>query len=329
MIKLTSITKDILNEGLTDILYHFTGINPLLNILKEKKIHASSNIGSSHEARISKGKFFSLSTTRTLATGFYIGSSRNVCLVLDGRKLGQRYKGFPIDYWKYSTKQSDWGDVSSYINALKAGEQEDRIVLNSPTIDDAIKYILEIHIMIRDSEYIHSTIMNAVIGYTDMYKIPTYYYDNVKYYKYQQKSKAVDINTIEFPDKVSDPVSDELKKRSNSKIPYGIVNISALLSYKNDLNYAKLMKFYATYDDFMEKMNDTMKQFPYNILKSEKYLYEYDINSYTDTMSAYTKTIKTDSDDDVRFILKMLADDMRKYKVGTLEEYIKLKMGKK
>ena len=58
-------TGQVLNEGLSDILYHFTYIPHLRNILKYNKFATSTNLGSSADASKDKGKFFFFSTQRT------------------------------------------------------------------------------------------------------------------------------------------------------------------------------------------------------------------------------------------------------------------------
>ena len=183
-----------LNEGLSDILYHFTYFGNLLNILKQNEFHASTNIGSSADLNTSAGKFFFFSATRSRgAEGAGAGfGRRSVKLVLDGKKLGQRYKGFPIDYWNYSTKPSDWPNVNDYVASMKNQELEDRIVLDSPTIPNAASYILEIHVLVGKRSEVRRDVLDSLMGYVKQYSIPIYFYVDTKYYFNQVKDKAVD-----------------------------------------------------------------------------------------------------------------------------------------
>jgi len=87
---LYNLYKSLLTEGLTPILYHFTSIHNLINILKEDEFQASTNLGSSADFNVSGGKFFFFSTTRSRSAGYNQG---NVKIVLDGQKLNQNYKG--------------------------------------------------------------------------------------------------------------------------------------------------------------------------------------------------------------------------------------------
>ena len=47
-----------LNEGLSSILYHFTHLSNLKNILHENKFQASIIIGSDADKKINKNKFY-------------------------------------------------------------------------------------------------------------------------------------------------------------------------------------------------------------------------------------------------------------------------------
>ena len=167
-----------LNEGLSDILYHFTYFGGLLSILKQNEFHASTNIGSSADLNTSAGRFFFFSATRSRgAEGAGAGfGGRSVKLVLDGRKLGQRYKGFPIDYWQYSTKPSDWPNVNDYVASMKGKEMEDRIVLDSPTIPNAAEYIMEIHVLVGKRSEVRKDVLDMLMGYVKQYNIPIYFY---------------------------------------------------------------------------------------------------------------------------------------------------------
>ncbi len=102
-------------------------------------------IGKDSDYKINKNKFFYLSTTRSKSSGFRKGDSK---IVLDGRKLKQRYKITPVDYWNWP--KNDKQDTSAYIYSMKSLEQEDRIVTDKPSIPNAKDYLLGIHIYIRN-----------------------------------------------------------------------------------------------------------------------------------------------------------------------------------
>jgi hypothetical protein len=187
-----------LNEGLSDILYHFTYIRNLVNILKQNEFHASTNIGTPSDLNTSRGKFFFFSATRSRGgEGKGSGYGRSpVKIVLDGKKLNQRYKGFPLDYWQNSSKESDWSDKTDYINSLKSKELEDRIVLDSPTIPNASNYILEIHVFIESGGEMYKDELDELTSYVKKNNIPIYFYTERKYFFNQIKDKAVDPYTV-------------------------------------------------------------------------------------------------------------------------------------
>ena len=104
-----------LTESLSDIVYHFTNTHRLLDILNSNEFHASSNVGSKSDLDINKGKFYFFSTTRSKKHGFTSGDTK---LVLNGRKLSQKYKALPIDYWQYSTNPKDYANKNDYRQAM-------------------------------------------------------------------------------------------------------------------------------------------------------------------------------------------------------------------
>ena len=111
-----SQTDNMLSEGLSDILYHYTYIPHLRNILKYNKFATSTNLGSSADASKDKGKFFFFSTQRTKGmSGYAQHHENNVAIVLDGRKLNYTFKGFATDYWNWSKKRSEYQDLIQYL----------------------------------------------------------------------------------------------------------------------------------------------------------------------------------------------------------------------
>lgn len=133
-----------LYEGISQILYHYTNLHALDNILSNNKFRLSSFVGTSSEMDHAKGgKYFYLSTTRHKLGGYNLSpSDSGVMLVLDGRKLSQRYSGNPIDYWG-----ADWN-----IGKPEQKEAEDRIYHDKLYIEKASTYIKEIHILQNERE---------------------------------------------------------------------------------------------------------------------------------------------------------------------------------
>lgn len=129
--------KQLLNEILTDILYHFSGIDRIENILKTNKFLTTAAFATQSEVEQNKGKFYFLSTARS-TFGKYSDSMESGFgyVVLDGRKLGHTFSGTAVDYWGETFRKANKGKH----------EEEDRIFTNKPFIENARKYILEIHL---------------------------------------------------------------------------------------------------------------------------------------------------------------------------------------
>lgn len=334
MIKLNLIAKDVLTEGLTDILYHFTYFPYLINILKENKLRASTSIGSKKEQTLSAGKFFYFCTTRSRSSGFGVGDT---CIVLDGRKLAHRYKGFPVDYYKMSTKPSDWRTTSDYILSLVQNENEERIVLNKPIIDDARKYILEIHAYMDGKHYFNTDNMQFVVDECYKYNIDVYYYDNRSYFRYQNKSKAIDINKISLPGDFEDDYDnykedDKIETGNESTIdnlrttPFEIIYLASLLSYKDNENYDKLIKYYSKYKDFKKQFFNRI------VVDSDNFVDMPDdsnqLHTYIKLIMSCIQNIRIHRGVDEMHIIQMMINDFKKHKVKTINEYIKLKIRK-
>lgn len=58
------LNRNRIVESLSVVVYHFTYINNLLNILKEDKFQASNTLGSNADKVINKNKFYFFSTQR-------------------------------------------------------------------------------------------------------------------------------------------------------------------------------------------------------------------------------------------------------------------------
>lgn len=130
--------KNILTEGLTDVLWHKTGITNVIRILKSDRFRLSTSLGTSADQYGTKAFFFS--TARSPQSSYFRMSDSSAVLKLDGRKLGYNYKGFPVGYWSGMGSPAD------------TDEMEDRIVHTKPFIPKATSYITEIRVMLPTNE---------------------------------------------------------------------------------------------------------------------------------------------------------------------------------
>jgi len=323
-----------INEGLSNIVYHYTYFQQLLNILKENKFHASTNIGTHADFKKTQGKFYYFSMQRTKGlTGYASHHGNNVAIVLDGNKLNQKYKGGPIDYWEWSTSSKDWTDPQHYKEALLSNELEDRIFIDKPTIDNASIYIKEIHIYINEErfgEYISKDDINNIILLTKKYNIPIYFYNNYNSFQLQNKTKTVDPNSFNL--------TGEKKEESERYESYFIKDVGKYIIYNNEDNKNKLFKLIDDY--FKNEKPENIKNFKDDLIKQsnelnwqskEKGYREWGASYKHDDMynglSAEIHNKKSNPDPIIRSILKMMTDEMRKNKIANLKDYIKFKLG--
>lgn len=328
--------NDLLTEGLSDILYHFTHISNLISILKYNRFATSSNLGSTADSWKDKGRYYFFSTQRTKGMSGYGSHHGTVAIVLDGRKLNQTYKGFATDYWNWSKKMKDYSNKSDYINALKSEENEDRIVTNKPYIDNASKYIIEIHVEAKenDREFMTKEDMEAIIGYSKSYNIPVFFYDNERDFKLQNKVRAIAPENLNLQPKEKSDYNEKEGERELYNAKWFFKKIAPSIIAGNDIGggyndekdaIEKLLK------DMLEK-GDEMGQYE-NILN--------DINEktkrlgtswgrmYADdeyrSMQAEIHNNRGNPNPYLRELLKMLINDMKKWRVKNLKEYFNKK----
>ena len=165
------LKESLLKEGISPIIYHFTSLQALYQILMSQKFYLKTGVfRDSYEHKLSDGKrMYYLSTTRNRnANEGYSNAYKSeggVRITLDGEKLSHNYKGKPTNYW---------GDDSAlgrmkYLNPDKVGqplkwdnemqqhrndETEDRIWSFHPTIPNALEYIKRIDILLPDENKI-------------------------------------------------------------------------------------------------------------------------------------------------------------------------------
>ena len=157
-------------EGISDIVFHRTGFNNLIQILEKNQFELRPTFAKPAEQETTKkrkDRYF-MSTART-KNSKYISDSRAPVLTLDGRKLKQNYSGYGMDYFGPSFREVDGGNY----------EQEDRIFSEKPNIPNAKNYILMIEIVM---EYNADQADRIFKIYTIAKKsgIPIKFYDSIR-----------------------------------------------------------------------------------------------------------------------------------------------------
>jgi hypothetical protein len=125
-------------------------------------------------------------------------------MVLDGRKLGERFKGGPVDYWVGSGGE---GFKPEY----KKTEVEDRLFTNKPVIKDATQYIESIHVSVplemksstSDKVYPNRYRTTQIETLRELDKeakylrIPIYFYNDEGAYRMKNTKKAISLDEWE------------------------------------------------------------------------------------------------------------------------------------
>lgn len=166
MVDLTKIIeetiKKVINEGISDIVYHFCGLAIGYNICKTNKIFFTPSINTQSESDLNGKNSYFLSTTRQRNTNFgysvRFSSGNSVRITLDGRKLRENLSGKPTDYWytpslTLNSKQSYYKDKSNFSTAQHhiSNESEDRLFSRKQILDNASKYILSVDVFLRNN----------------------------------------------------------------------------------------------------------------------------------------------------------------------------------
>jgi len=184
-----------LTETLSSVLYHFTDIKKLNNILMENKFRLSTSLGSTEDSLHPDYDYF-LSMSRVKHGGYNRNKIKNgsVNIVIDGDLLNKRFKGKPVNYHK----DKRYNKNNSTEEYLTYNENEDRLYHTTPIIEDATKFIKEVHIFMADIDsYVERVnFTNRVQGIKkicDINKIQLFLYDNEQNFILHNKRKSIEV----------------------------------------------------------------------------------------------------------------------------------------
>lgn len=161
---------EVLDEGATSVLYHYTSPMPALRIMKSGDFELASSVGSPQETKFApKGYPYFMSTTRSKVGDYHarIPGSHAVMFVLDGTKLAHNYKVKPVDYWEGMWQQDNSNE--------RTREAEDRVYSKTPTIPTA-GIIKEIHQLVTDQDEFRSPAIRQMAIIAKTQGIPIYFY---------------------------------------------------------------------------------------------------------------------------------------------------------
>ena len=191
--------------GLSPVLYHVTGTDKLVDILRQDRFVLAFASGANNPGKPNE-HFYYMSAMR-VPSGGYRGKG-DVVLVLDGQKLGQRYKGSPMDYWG-----PEWRKTAdkNQIDRAPYDEAEDRVWAREPIIPKAHQYIQEIHFVVPIHERYHEDATfrtrhnqdaRKIILAGKRFGIPVYVYRDSADLKLLNKAKAVPLKDLDLRDEV-------------------------------------------------------------------------------------------------------------------------------
>lgn len=177
---------DLLNEGISPIVYHATRADAALNILKNNEFVLRPIFTSSEHSYGGRGFFLSTARSKTGSyAGSYMGNSAGglVMFTLDGRKLSQRHSGRSVDF--FGAGREDNYD-----------EMEDRVFSDKPEIP-AIPYILKVDISYPISFITEDTRLAIIelFNILDDMNIPYSIYNDYKHLEAGLKNKEIDKKT--------------------------------------------------------------------------------------------------------------------------------------
>lgn len=188
----------------TPILYHITNGRAAESIVTKNRFELKPSDGTEAEEKLQGKAAYYLSTARHKTASYTRQkmSSSSVIFVLDGTALGSKYKIKAVDYW------ADFYRDGEEMNNRDRMEAEDRVLSDSPFIENVNKYVKEIHAFADSSMRNSAKQTLALYKFGKKNKIPVYFY------AYGDGNKA-DVNQMLLLDKRKaihfDPI-DALKK---------------------------------------------------------------------------------------------------------------------
>lgn len=322
-----------LNESVSDVTYHFTSPTKIISVLKTNKLYLSPVLGQPSDQDINGGKMYALSLTSSRSTDIgyaaSLGSNGTVRLTLNGRLLNNNFKSKRVDYWNRS-KDPNHPSYDSQRNSKdfkrtisRNDELEDRIMSDHNEISNFNKYIIQIDVLYEEkpNSRNHDDLIELK-NLSDGFNIPLYVYNETKYFNANMTSKAIEID-MESQD------SEPYNTRFNSSINDGFKILSYIL-FRNDevreniLNTIKTKFGDEVLDRLMKGMDEAITNIKYNIAYPDSYRLNEAITSLTYAVS----NNRSSTNELIRYIIKLLVGDMRKYKVNTIKEYINHKVWK-
>ena len=288
--------SDFLNEGISDIVYHFTSTTNAQHICKSDSFELTGSLGTdSEEEHAPKGKPYYFSTTRMKHARFTVNGVYNndVIYELDGTKLRYNLSGKAMDYWDEDMRKYSKG---SY-------EAEDRIYSSKSTINNASKYIKSIHILIKSDGDTYDNISRSNRRLLICLKksgLKYYVYGDKRAFLSQNTNKSISVNSdmlkgkeveqfkrfdySEIKNKVlgswvelyhhkNESELSEVAKKMLYEMRYHYDRNDAIINLKNELQYSRKQyrkNYNKFYDMYKKSGYDTLDDFVSGVVSKWK-----------------------------------------------------------
>lgn len=318
------LRESIINEGVSDITYHFNHIGRTQEILKSNQINLSAAFGTQTDKDNNKGKLFFLSTTssRSSDIGYAASLSKNslVRITLNGRKIKHNYQTARVDYWQrpkdprnglYNPHDEETTGKGFYKNISRQDELEDRLISDKNVIKPANKYIISIEVLNTDMEDMQHT-----KHLCDKLGIEFYAYDNEAYFNGSIKNKSINVNSKE-------------KKSMERSDGYIDTDMIAYLGFKDEQLkekiYTDLGNMGVDVDSIKPTVETRIKEKLNYYLRTEDDFY---LKDFANSMASNVHNKRSSANEIDRYLIRQLGLDMKKNNVSSVLEYLRYKVWK-
>jgi hypothetical protein len=183
-----SYTKSLQNESTSSLrrLYHYTSLQTISEIVKSNTFELTFAYGPNQLKNKGFDKNFYLSTSSIPTGGYgtyqgkYYRNNIHCLIELDASKISDNYQIVPVDYW-YDSKTGNRMNTKD--------ENEERIISRKPSIPNAKKYIIAVHIY-RPSDKNENEFVSDYINQIAQSGVDYYIYDNPEEFAALRKNKA-------------------------------------------------------------------------------------------------------------------------------------------
>ena len=305
-----NINRFILRESISSIVYHFTDISSLIQILDDDKFRLS--VKSDDSENFGPESFYlSVSRIKSIKTGYPYSIGLNVRITLNGDRFNQRYRGKAVDFFAISgekgAKHRYYDKPGSIPYAQENTENEDRIFSYEPSISNVWRYIERIDILCR-GDYQYGPLNYLLEKYGDSGVI--FVYDNTRDFENQNNNTINDtiLNQHNFYKAISKS-RFELDGRFSEaifKIVRFLVEKSNIHSYEKAKTFLEQMFGRYGLSDYMCYAEKALDMMDLNVKMSDNYY----VGKALQTLLFY---------DDYYKFGKMVGDFCRRKKIRTID----------